>query len=64
LRQVEQHLALLHHHQLRQRLGVVLQRTIERLVGQALGHQPSQRQAHGPQQQQRREHPVKDLAEQ
>ncbi|MPM38868.1 hypothetical protein SDC9_85498 [bioreactor metagenome] len=64
LRQVELHLALLHRHQLRQRLRVVFQRAVERLVGQALRHQPGQRQTHRPQQKQRREHPVQDLAKQ
>jgi hypothetical protein len=34
------------------------------LSGDALRHQPGQRQADRPQQQQRREHPVEDLAEQ
>jgi hypothetical protein len=47
LGQVELHLAVLHRHQLRQRMGVVFQRAVKRLVGQALRHQPGQRQAHG-----------------
>jgi len=37
---------------------------IERLVGQALRDQPCQQHAQRPQQQQRGEHPVEDLAEQ
>ena len=37
---------------------------VERLVGDALRDEPSQHHAHRPQQQQRCEHPVEDLAEQ
>ena len=64
LRQIELRLALVHRHELRQRVGVVFERTVERLVGNALRHQPGQRQAHRPQQEQRGEHPVQDFAEQ
>ena len=64
LRQVEHDPAVLHRHQLRQRLHVVFQRPVERLAGDALRHQPGQRQADRPQQQQRRQHPVEDFAEQ
>lgn len=67
LRQVELHPALAairgHAHQLGQGVCVVFQRAVKRLVGQALRHQPRQRQAHRPQQQQRRQHPVQDFAE-
>ena len=47
-----------------QRLHVVNQRSVKGLVGQALRHQPGQRQTDGPQQQQGREHPVEDFAKQ
>jgi len=64
LRQVEDGAAVLHRHQLRQRLHVIFQRAVERLAGDALRDQPGQRQADRPQQQQRGQHPVEDLAEQ
>jgi len=64
LGQVELHLVARHAHQLGKGVGVVFERPVKRLVGQALRHQPGQRQADGPQQQQRREHPVEDFAEQ
>ncbi|MNV94964.1 hypothetical protein D3C71_1898110 [compost metagenome] len=54
----------MHAHQLCQGVGVVLQRAVERLIGQVLRHQPGQRKRHRPQQQQRGEHPVEDLTEQ
>ena len=44
-------------------LHVVLERAVEGRVGDALRHQPGHADAHRPQQQQRREHPVEDLAE-
>ena len=50
--------------QLGQRLHVKFERPVERFVRNTLRHQPGQRQADGPQQQQRREHPVEDLAKQ
>ena len=63
--QVELRLVRLRHHQqLRQGLHVVFQRPVERLARNALRHQPGQRQADGPQQQQGREHPVQDFTEQ
>ena len=64
LRQVERDPVVLHRDQLRQGLHVVFERAVEGLAGDALRHQPGQRQADRPQQQQRREHPVQDLAEQ
>ena len=54
----------LFHDELRQRMHVVLQRTVKGLVGQRLRHQPGQRQTHRPQQQQGREHPVQNFSEQ
>ena len=62
--QRKKHLLITHHHQLGQRLHVVFERPVKRLAGNVLRHQPGQRQADRPQQQQRREHPVQDLAEQ
>jgi hypothetical protein len=64
LGQVELHLAVVDRDQLRQRLGVVFQRAVKRFVGNALRHQPGQRQAHGPEQEQWRKHPVEDFAKQ
>jgi hypothetical protein len=54
---------LQHHHLLGEDARHLAELAVERLVGDALGHQPGQRHAHRPQQQQRREHPVEDLAE-
>jgi hypothetical protein len=64
LRQVELRPAALHRHQLCEGVRVVDQGAVKRFVGNALCHQPGQRQAHRPEQQQRGEHPVQDLAEQ
>ncbi|MCY1372721.1 hypothetical protein D9M69_599510 [compost metagenome] len=64
LRQHEVRLPLLHRDQLGQHLHVVLQRAVEGRVGDALRHQPGHADAHRHEQQQRREHPVEDLAEQ
>jgi len=47
-----------------QGLGEVGQFAVIGAVGDGLGHDPGQAQAHGPEQQQRRQHPVEDLAEQ
>ena len=49
---------------LRQHARHLAELAVEGPVGDALRHQPGQRHAHRPQQQQRREHPVEDLAEQ
>jgi hypothetical protein len=48
----------------RQRQRQVGQFAVVGAVGDGLRHDPGQAQAHGPQQQQRRQHPVEDLAEQ
>ena len=47
-----------------QGLHVVDQSAVKGLVGQALCHQPGQGQADGPQQQERRQHPVENFPEQ
>ena len=62
--QVELHPAVADRHQLRQRRHVVLQRPVKRLARNALCHQPREHQADRPQQQQRRQHPVQNLAKQ
>ena len=51
-------------HLLGQGLDVVNQGPVKGFVGQALRHQPGQRQADGPQQKQWREHPVQDFPKQ
>ena len=63
-RQVELHAATADRHQLRQRRHVVLQRPVKRLARNALGDQPCEHEADRPQQQQRRQHPVQNLAKQ
>ena len=63
-RQVEQDVVAAHLDALAQRAHRLDQRPVIRQAGDALRGQPGQRQAHRPQQQQRREHPVEDLAEQ
>jgi hypothetical protein len=47
-----------------QRARHLAQLAVIGLIGNALRHQPGQKHAHRPDQQQRREHPVQDLAEQ
>ncbi|MCY1545149.1 hypothetical protein D9M68_810770 [compost metagenome] len=64
LRQHELGLPVLHRDQFGQRLHVVLQRAVVGRVGDALRHQPGHADAHRHEQQQRREHPVEDFAEQ
>ena len=50
--------------QLGQGSGVVLEGAVKRLAGNALRYEPGQYQTHGPQQQQRGQHPVEDFPEQ
>ena len=50
--------------ELREGLYVVFQTTVKRAARNVLRHQPGERQADWPQQQQRREHPIQDLAKQ
>ena len=65
LRQAELHLLIGPHADLLgQGLHVVDQGPVEGFVGQALRHQPGQRQTDGPQQEQRRQHPVENFAKQ
>ncbi len=54
----------LHRRLARHGQGDVGQFAVVGTVGDGLGHEPGDGHAHGPQQQQRRQHPVQDLAEQ
>ena len=51
-------------HLLGERLGPVVERPVEGRIGERAGDQESERHRKRPEQQQRREHPVEDLAEQ
>ena len=62
--QARHHLAVDVDHLLHQHGDAVFERMVERLVGDRFRHQIRDRDAHWPQQQQRRQHPVEDLAEQ
>ena len=57
-------LARRHLHLARHGAGHLGQVTVKRSVGDVLRHQPGQRHAQRPQQQQRRQHPIEDLAKQ
>jgi hypothetical protein len=52
-----------HHGHCRQHLHLALEIAIVRAVGNVMRHAPGERRAHRPQEQQRREHPVEQLAE-
>ena len=58
------YLVVLHRNVLGEHTRVVFQRPVKRFTRNTLRHQPSQHQADRPQQQDGREHPIENFAEQ